>query len=83
MFQLSLMGRGLQPHLYFRPDNQFYPKYEKGGVMLIDCDPENGGMKVNPNFMINLAKNQMGLADAMKPATLVVIARVTYGYDKI
>ena len=41
---------------------QEYPEIrEKGGVMLqIDCDPENGGMKVNPNFMINFGKEPNG-----------------------
>ena len=48
MFQLSLDGRRLYvtTSLFSTWDNQFYPEIrEKGGVMvMIDCDPENGGM---------------------------------------
>ena len=29
-------------------------------MLQIDCDPENGGMKVNPNFMINFGKEPNG-----------------------
>ena len=62
-FSSAWTGRALRNHIsIFDWDNQFYPEIrEKGGVMLlIDCDPENGGMKVNPNFMINFGKEPNG-----------------------
>ena len=64
MFQLSLDGKRLYvtTSLFSTWDNQFYPEIrKKGGVMLqIDCDPENGGMEINPNFMINFGKEPNG-----------------------
>ena len=50
MIQLSLDGKRLfvTTSLFSSWDNQFYPEIrEKGGVMvMIDCDPENGGMSI-------------------------------------
>jgi len=38
---------------------------ENGGMMLIvDCDPENGGMKIRENFMIDFDKEPNGPARA-------------------
>ena len=51
---LSLDGKRLYvtTSLFSTWDNQFYPEIrEKGGVMVqIDCDPENGGMTLNPGL---------------------------------
>ena len=43
-------------------DNQFYPEIrEKGGVMVqIDCDPVNGGMSINPDFIVDFGKEPNG-----------------------
>ena len=64
MFQLSLDGKRLYvtTSLFSTWDNQFYPDIrEKGGVMImIDCDPENGGMKINPDFMVNFGEEPNG-----------------------
>ena len=54
MFQLSLDGKRLYvtTSLFSTWDNQFYPEIRtQGGVMvMIDCDAENGGMKINEDF---------------------------------
>ena len=64
MFQLSLDGKRLYvtTSLFSTWDNQFYPEIrQKGGVMvMIDCDPENGGMTINPDFMVNFGKEPNG-----------------------
>ena len=56
MFQLSLDGRRLYvtTSLFSTWDNQFYPEIrERGGVMIqIDCDPVNGGMSINEDFIV-------------------------------
>ena len=43
-------------------DNQFYPAIrEKGGVMvMIDCDPVNGGMEINKDFIVDFGKEPNG-----------------------
>ena len=34
---------------------------EKGGQMyMIDCDPENGGMTINPDFVVDFGKEPHG-----------------------
>jgi selenium-binding protein 1 len=64
MFQLSLDGKRLYvtTSLFSTWDNQFYPEIrEKGGVMVqIDCDPINGGMKINPDFIVNFGNEPNG-----------------------
>jgi len=64
MFQLSLDGRRLYvtTSLFSTWDNQFYPEIrEKGGVMvMIDCDPVNGGMEINKDFIVDFGKEPNG-----------------------
>ena len=64
MFQLSLDGRRLYvtTSLFSTWDNQFYPDIRtKGGVMvMIDCDPVNGGMKINPDFIVDFGQEPNG-----------------------
>ncbi len=68
MLQLSLDGKRLYVtnSLYSSWDNQFYPKMaEEGSYMLqIDCDIENGGMKINDNFYVDFGKEPAGPARA-------------------
>ncbi|MDT2034041.1 MAG: selenium-binding family protein [Planktomarina sp.] len=64
MFQLSLDGKRLYvtTSLFSTWDNQFYPEIrEQGGVMvMIDCDPVNGGMSLNPDFIVNFGNEPNG-----------------------
>ena len=64
MFQLSLDGRRLYvtTSLFSTWDNQFYPEIRtQGGVMvMIDCDVENGGMSINPDFIVDFGKEPNG-----------------------
>ncbi len=64
MIQLSLDGKRLYvtTSLFSSWDNQFYPKMnESGGMMLIvDCDNEKGGMKIRDNFLIDFGKEPNG-----------------------
>lgn len=64
MIQLSLDGKRLYvtTSLFSTWDNQFYPGMaEKGGQMyMIDCDPENGGMIINPDFVVDFGKEPNG-----------------------
>jgi len=68
MIQLSLDGKRLfvTTSLFSTWDNQFYPSMkENGGMMLIvDCDVENGGMKIREDFMVDFAKEPHGPARA-------------------
>lgn len=68
MIQLSLDGRRLYvtTSLFSTWDNQFYPGMkDNGGVMLIvDCDVENGGMKIREDFMVDFGKEPNGPARA-------------------
>jgi selenium-binding protein 1 len=68
MLQLSLDGKRLYVtnSLYSSWDNQFYPKIaEEGSYMLqIDCDPENGGMRINENFFVDFGQEPVGPARA-------------------
>lgn len=68
MLQLSLDGRRLYVtnSLYSSWDNQFYPKIaDEGSYMLqIDCDTENGGMKVNEGFYVDFGREPDGPARA-------------------
>ncbi|MEH2315628.1 selenium-binding family protein [Nostoc sp.] len=64
MLQLSLDGKRLYVtnSLFSSWDNQFYPDLSKAGSYLlqIDCDPENGGMKINENFYVDFGKEPAG-----------------------
>jgi selenium-binding protein 1 len=64
MLQLSLDGRRLYVtnSLFSSWDNQFYPEIAKTGSYLlqIDCDPQNGGMKINENFYVDFSKEPGG-----------------------
>ncbi|XP_009083029.1 PREDICTED: selenium-binding protein 1 [Acanthisitta chloris] len=64
MLQLSLDGKRLYvtSSLYSGWDKQFYPDLLKeGSVMLqIDVDTQKGGLKVNPNFLVDFGKEPEG-----------------------
>ncbi|KFV76582.1 Selenium-binding protein 1-A, partial [Dryobates pubescens] len=64
MIQLSLDGKRLYvtTSLYSGWDKQFYPELVKqGSVMLqIDVDSDKGGLKVNPNFLVDFGKEPDG-----------------------
>jgi len=68
MLQLSLDGKRLYVtnSLYSPWDNQFYPDMKKGGgyMMQIDCDTDQGGMKVNENFYVDFGAEPDGPARA-------------------
>jgi selenium-binding protein 1 len=64
MLQLSLDGKRLYVtnSLFSSWDNQFYPDLSKAGSYLlqIDCDTENGGLKINENFYVDFGKEPAG-----------------------
>ena len=64
MIQLSLDGKRLYAttSLFSSWDNQFYPDMkDKGAQMfMIDCDTENGGMSINPDFVVDFGKEPNG-----------------------
>ncbi|XP_029393900.1 methanethiol oxidase [Mus pahari] len=66
MIQLSLDGKRLYAttSLYSAWDKQFYPDLvREGSVMLqIDVDTVNGGLKLNPNFLVDFGKEPLGPA---------------------
>ena len=66
MIQLSLDGKRLYitTSLFSTWDNQFYPEIrENGGVLLkINCDTENGGMKIDEKFLVDFGKEPNGPA---------------------
>ncbi|XP_038167224.1 methanethiol oxidase [Arvicola amphibius] len=66
MIQLSLDGKRLYvtSSLYSAWDKQFYPDLiREGSVMLqIDVDTVNGGLKLNPNFLVDFGKEPLGPA---------------------
>jgi len=68
MIQLSLDGKRLYVtnSLFSTWDNQFYPEMgEKGSYMLqIDCDTQNGGLKINEDFYVDFGKEPAGPARA-------------------
>ncbi|HYW17939.1 MAG TPA: selenium-binding family protein [Nodularia sp. (in: cyanobacteria)] len=68
MLQLSLDGKRLYVtnSLFSTWDNQFYPELSKTGSYLlqIDCDTENGGLKINENFDVDFGKEPSGPARA-------------------
>lgn len=68
MIQLSLDGKRLYVtnSLYSTWDDQFYPSMKESGSYLvkIDCDSENGGMKLDQNFYIPFKDEPKGPARA-------------------
>jgi selenium-binding protein 1 len=68
MLQLSLDGRRLYVtnSLYSSWDNQFYPDMAKQGstLLVLDCDTEHGGMKLNENFLVDFGAEPGGPARA-------------------
>lgn len=64
MIQLSLDGKRLYAttSLFSTWDNQFYPGMkDAGGCMIqVDCDTENGGMSINPDFFVDFGKEPNG-----------------------
>jgi selenium-binding protein 1 len=64
MIQLSLDGKRLfvTTSLLSSWDNQFYPSMnDSGGMMVIvDCDNENGGMKIRDDFLIDFGNEPNG-----------------------
>lgn len=64
MIQLSLDGKRLYvtTSLFSTWDNQFYPAMkEKGACMIqVDCDTENGGMSINPDFFVDFGQEPNG-----------------------
>jgi selenium-binding protein 1 len=68
MLQLSLDGKRLYVtnSLLSAWDNQFYPDLARTGSYLlqVDCDTENGGLTINPNFYIDFGREPAGPARA-------------------
>jgi selenium-binding protein 1 len=68
MLQLSLDGRRLYVtnSLYSPWDSQFYPDLvSKGSYLLqLDCDTENGGMRLNEKFFVDFGQEPDGPARA-------------------
>uniref|UniRef100_A0A2K5EU74 Methanethiol oxidase n=1 Tax=Aotus nancymaae TaxID=37293 RepID=A0A2K5EU74_AOTNA len=66
MIQLSLDGKRLYvtTSLYSAWDKQFYPDLiREGSVMLqVDVDTVKGGLKLNPNFLVDFGKEPLGPA---------------------
>lgn len=64
MIQLSLDGKRLYvtTSLFSSWDNQFYPGMkDKGAQMyMIDCDTDNGGMSINPDFVVDFGNEPNG-----------------------
>lgn len=64
MIQLSLDGKRLYvtTSLFSSWDNQFYPDMQgKGAQMyMIDCDTKNGGMSINPDFVVDFGQEPNG-----------------------
>ncbi len=68
MLQLSLDGKRLYvtDSLYGTWDRQFYPEMLKAGSYLvqIDCDTNQGGMKLNERFLVDFGREPNGPARA-------------------
>ena len=64
MYQLSLDGKRMYvtTSLFSTWDNQFYPEIrtQGGAMIMIDCDNENGGMKINKDFIVDFGKEPNG-----------------------
>jgi methanethiol oxidase len=70
MLQLSLDGKRLYVtnSLFSSWDDQFYPELGKAGSYLlqVDCDTQNGGMKINERFYVDFGKEPRGPCRAHK-----------------
>lgn len=68
MIQLSLDGKRLYTttSLFSSWDNQFYPEMANTGSCMfkINCDPVNGGMELDENFLVDFGKEPGGPARA-------------------
>ncbi|MGH7134904.1 MAG: selenium-binding family protein [Pirellulales bacterium] len=68
MLQLSFDGRRLYVtnSLYSSWDNQFYPAMARTGSYLvqIDCDTEQGGLRINDEFFVDFGREPGGPARA-------------------
>jgi selenium-binding protein 1 len=68
MLQLSLDGKRLYVtnSLLSAWDNQFYPDLARAGshLLQVDCDTENGGLKINPDFFVDFGREPAGPARA-------------------
>jgi selenium-binding protein 1 len=68
MLQLSLDGKRLYVtnSLFSTWDNQFYPDLASAGSYLlqVDCDTQNGGLKLNDRFYVDFGKEPGGPARA-------------------
>ncbi len=66
MIQLSLDGRRLYvtTSLFSTWDNQFYPGMNDVGsaMVMVDCDVDNGGMAINPDFFVDFGTEPHGPA---------------------
>ena len=64
MIQLSLDGKRLYvtTSLFSTWDNQFYPDMKETGCQMfrVDCDTDQGGMTINPNFVVDFGKEPNG-----------------------
>ncbi|KAE8752997.1 hypothetical protein FOCC_FOCC000343 [Frankliniella occidentalis] len=64
MLQLSLDGKRLyvSSALFSPYDRQFYPEHIKNGsfIVQLDVDVENGGMKINPDFLVDFGLEPEG-----------------------
>ena len=43
-------------------DNQFYPEIRTNGgcMLMVNCDTKNGGMEIDPNFVVDFGKEPNG-----------------------
>uniref|UniRef100_A0A8C2YI79 Methanethiol oxidase n=1 Tax=Chinchilla lanigera TaxID=34839 RepID=A0A8C2YI79_CHILA len=66
MIQLSLDGKRLYvtTSLYSGWDKQFYPDLIREGsvILQVDVDTEKGGLKLNPDFLVDFGKEPLGPA---------------------
>jgi len=64
MIQLSLDGKRLfvTTSLFSTWDNQFYPDIRTNGgcMLMVNCDAENGGMEIDPTFVVDFGKEPNG-----------------------
>ena len=64
MIQMSLDGKRLYvtTSLFSTWDNQFYPEMKQKGACMIqvDCDTDNGGMNINPDFFVDFGQEPNG-----------------------
>ena len=64
MIQLSLDGKRLYvtTSLFSTWDNQFYPQMKEAGgcMVMLDCDNEKGGMRLNDKFFVDFADEPNG-----------------------